>query len=208
MRSKGNPGTRVAFTSRTDFAQRIPKHPTLIRRLRDARLKQLRASRPVLAASLVRIAKHCGRLGCHCQRGRKHVGHYLTYKQQGKTHTVYVPHELLPEVQAWIAEHRRLRRLTQEVSGLNLEHAYSWAPENMKGFYYLLQIAHMMLQLLEKGSLLQQLVREHGESLMQVFGSLKNLARWLLDCLRYFVVPAEAVNAEAARRCQARFDDS
>ncbi len=99
---------------------RIPQHPTLIQRFRAARLKQLHARGPVLAASLVRIAKHCGRGGCHCQHGAKHVGHYLTFKQQGKTHTVYVPRDLLPEVKAWIAEHRRLRRLSQEISALSL----------------------------------------------------------------------------------------
>lgn len=99
---------------------RIPRRRTLICRFRDARVKQLRARGPVLAASLVRIAKHCGRPNCRCQRGHKHVGHYLTYKQQGKTHTVYVPHELIPEVQAWITEQRRLRRLSQEISALSI----------------------------------------------------------------------------------------
>jgi hypothetical protein len=98
----------------------IPKRPTLLRRFCLARVKQLRATKPVLAASLVQIAKHCGRAGCHCQRGTKHLGHYLTYKQRGKTHTVYVPKELLPEVQSWIAEHRRLRRLSQEITALSL----------------------------------------------------------------------------------------
>ena len=64
----------------------IPEHPTLIRRMLDARLKQVATAKPVLAASLVEIAKHCGRKGCHCQQGGpKHVGHYLTSKVQGKT---------------------------------------------------------------------------------------------------------------------------
>jgi hypothetical protein len=47
----------------------IPEHPTLIRRMLDARLRQLATTQPVLAASLVPIAKHCGRQGCHCQQG-------------------------------------------------------------------------------------------------------------------------------------------
>ena len=34
---------------------KIPEHPTLIRRLCQARVKQLKATRPVLAASLVII---------------------------------------------------------------------------------------------------------------------------------------------------------
>ena len=97
-----------------------PRHPTLIRRLSESRVRQLQARGPVLAASLVTIAKHCGRPGCHCQRGDKHRGHYLTYKQQGKTRTVYVPLDLLEEVQQWIGEHRRLKHLMQELSQLTL----------------------------------------------------------------------------------------
>jgi len=76
---------------------KVPKHPTLIRRLCHARVKELKATRPVLAASLVIIRKHCGRPGCHCQRGEKHPGHYITYKEKGKTRTVYVPLDLVEE---------------------------------------------------------------------------------------------------------------
>ena len=97
---------------------RVPKHPTLIRRMLDARVKKLKAGGPALAASLVKIKKHCGRAGCHCQRGEKHVGNYVTYKEKGKTRTVYVPLDLLEEVKAWIEEHRRLKRLSQEISQL------------------------------------------------------------------------------------------
>lgn len=48
---------------------KVPDHPTLIRRMLGARVKKLAARGPVLTASLVRIAKHCGRQGCRCQRG-------------------------------------------------------------------------------------------------------------------------------------------
>jgi hypothetical protein len=97
---------------------KTPKHPTLIRRMCQARVKKLTAAGPVLAASLVTIRKHCGRPNCRCQRGEKHTGHYLTYKETGKTRTVYVPLELVEEVKGWIREHRRLKRLTQEISQL------------------------------------------------------------------------------------------
>ena len=98
---------------------KVPDHPTLIRRMRDARLRKLAAQRPVLGGSLVRIAKHCGRPGCHCQSGEKHVGWYLTRPVNGKTQTTYVPQELRPEVQGWIQEHRRLKQLVSEISELN-----------------------------------------------------------------------------------------
>jgi hypothetical protein len=99
----------------------IPEHPTQIRRMLDARLRQLATDKPVLAASLVQIAKHCGRQGCHClQGGPKHVGNYLTSKVQGKTRTVYVPLDLLDDVRSWINEHKRLKTLLHEISLLTL----------------------------------------------------------------------------------------
>jgi len=75
---------------------------------------------PVLAASLVLIHRRCGRPGCHCQKGQGHPTYYLTCKQEGKTRTVYVPLGLLKEVQLWIREHRRLKKLTQHISQLVL----------------------------------------------------------------------------------------
>jgi hypothetical protein len=84
---------------------RIPKHPTLIRRLRDVRVRELVARCPPLAASLGRQASG---------------GWHVTLKQAGKTRTVYVPLDLKDEVQACIQEHRRLRRLLREVTQLQL----------------------------------------------------------------------------------------
>lgn len=74
----------------------------------------------------------------------------------------------------------------QKNSGLNLEHAYSTDPEVMKAFYYLLQIAHLFLQMFEMGSLLRGLAEKHHATPVGLFGSLKNLAQRLLDCFRYF----------------------
>ena len=74
----------------------------------------------MLAASLVQIARRCGRPGCHCARGELHVGHYLTRSVAGKTQTVYVPVDLVDEVRAWIGEYQRLRQLIRESSQLAL----------------------------------------------------------------------------------------
>ncbi len=99
---------------------RIPTHPTLQRRQLDARVRQLQARGPVLAASLVKIARRCGQPGCHCATGALHVGHYVTQSVAGKTHTVYIPVDLVDEVRGWIAEYRRLRQLIRESSQLAL----------------------------------------------------------------------------------------
>ena len=94
----------------------------------------------------------------------------------------------------------------QKNSGLNLEHAYSTDPDVLKAFYYLLQIAHLFLQMFERGSLLQQLAKEYAGSALQLFGSLKNLNQRLLECFRYFKLGGETFDSSA--RCQIRLVDS
>lgn len=86
---------------------RIPDHPTLIRRMIDARLKRLGPRCAPLAASLVRQSGSRG-------------GWQLTFKDEGKTQTVYVPKSLTQEVRASIREHRRIRALLQEITQLRL----------------------------------------------------------------------------------------
>jgi hypothetical protein len=111
---------------------RVPRHPTNIRRMLDSRVKQMAAHKPVLAASLVSFERRCGKPGCHCAAGEKHHGHQLTYKVRGKTRTVYVPVDFTEEVRAWIDEHRRLKRLLQEISQLTLALVRSHAQERKR----------------------------------------------------------------------------
>jgi hypothetical protein len=78
----------------------------------------------------------------------------------------------------------------QKNSGLNLEHAYS-EKEHFGAYYLLLQIAHILLQLLEKGSLLRALARQAGKrSAVALLGSLTNIAEFLVESLRNLVWPA------------------
>ena len=52
--------------------------------------------------------------------GRKAPSWQLTFKQQGKTRTVYVPLELVPEVEAWTKAYRELKQLIRKVTAQNL----------------------------------------------------------------------------------------
>ena len=95
----------------------------------------------------------------------------------------------------------------QKNSDLNMEHPYSHT--NWAAYYYLLQIAHIILQLLEKGSLLLNLAKEQGKrSAVHLFGSLKNMARRLLDSLRYRCWSDDAFDVELARKIQIRFHNT
>jgi hypothetical protein len=83
----------------------------------------------------------------------------------------------------WKVENEGFNR--QKNSGLNLEHVYSTDPEKWKAYYLLLQIAFILVQLLERGRLLRRLAEEVGRPVWKLFGSLKNVARRLLDSLRF-----------------------
>jgi hypothetical protein len=87
----------------------------------------------------------------------------------------------------WQIENQGFNR--QKNGGFQLEHAYSEDPEKAKAYYYLLQIAHLLSMLMEKGAALRRLAREVGQTPVQLFGSLKNIARRLLESLRYFAWP-------------------
>ena len=88
---------------------------------------------------------------------------------------------------------------------MNLEHAYShtcWA-----AYYFLLQIGHLLLQLVEKGSLLSQLANEQGKrTAVELFGSLKNMAQRLLESLRYRHRPDEVFDRAGCGGIQIRLD--
>jgi hypothetical protein len=100
---------------------RIPEHPTLIRRMIDSRVKKVVLKSPILAASFSIYSHRCSRPQCRCHRdGALHTAQQLTCKEHGKTRSVYVPQDLIPEVRAWIAQYRRLQQLLKEIHQLTL----------------------------------------------------------------------------------------
>jgi len=89
----------------------------------------------------------------------------------------------------------------QKNGGYELEHPFSDHPAAMKNFYLLTQIAHLFNQLMEKGSLL-------GERIRETMGSLKvfSLKMWAAFT-EVFIEPARLREILAAR-IQIRFDTS
>jgi len=108
----------------------------------------------------------------------------------------------------------------QKNSDLNLEHPCSRNLERAKAYYFLLQIAHTILQLVEKGSLLRGLAaqaprraapgpKESASRLAaRVFGGLKNIAWEMLESFRRTLLPDEVFDPAAAARIQIRLNNS
>lgn len=80
--------------------------------------------------------------------------------------------------QRWVIENQGFN--TQKNGGFNLEHAYSREPTAMKNFYLLLQIAHMLVQLMEFGLLRKKKVAGYGGS--------RNVAIRLQEELKYCLI--------------------
>ena len=81
---------------------RLPKSPTILKRMRQARQRRLRALGWVLAGSLVRLPGH--------------QSLYLTDKVRRKTRTLYIPLDRLDEVRSWNVQHKEAKRLLGELS--------------------------------------------------------------------------------------------
>lgn len=73
---------------------------------RDAALRQLAAIGPFLEGALCQFKRPgCAKPGWH-----------LTFKQKGRTRTVYVPMDLADEVASWTRTYKQLKKLIRQVT--------------------------------------------------------------------------------------------
>ena len=86
----------------------------------------------------------------------------------------------------------------QKTGGYCLEHAYTTDSNAAKIFYYLLQIAHTIFQLLYNGSLL-------GKAGRKALGAVKNLAPRLLEAWRNASITKSEIDKMMHSRFQIRF---
>jgi hypothetical protein len=90
---------------------------------------------------------------------------------------------------------------SQKNGGFHLEHPYSQDENARKIFYFLLQIAHLLFQLIEKGS-------PFRKAFPKGVGSLKNIAFRLLEAWRNLRLTPQAFCSLYQGRYQIRFDSS
>jgi len=93
---------------------------TLKQALEAKRLKFLQKIHtliPWIEGSLVSTSRFCGKKNCIChQGGLKHPVLYVTWKENGKTISLYVPRRLESEVIAWVQNYKKLKNLIREIS--------------------------------------------------------------------------------------------
>lgn len=74
------------------------------------------AENPLLRGSLVSMARTCGKAGCHCQQGEKHVSLYLAVRLDNRRRMVYVPPAMESTVRGWVENAQEVDRLLDFVS--------------------------------------------------------------------------------------------
>lgn len=97
----------------------------------------------------------------------------------------------------------------QKNSGLNLEHVFSQNWDHAKSYYYLLQLGHLLMQLLHHSSLHRALAKQYGKvSVLALWGALMKIPQRLLEALRYFMLPSAAFDAATAAACHISLNSS
>lgn len=90
---------------------------------RDARsrLHQRLGNQPLLRGSLVEMARLCGKPGCCCRTGQKHVSLYLAIRLGSKRTMIYIPPALEPKARQAVENWKDIDQLLELVSQETLE---------------------------------------------------------------------------------------
>jgi hypothetical protein len=80
-------------------------------------LARIRKTKPLVEGSFTVTRKRCGNPKCRCTReGPIHETALLTWKEGGRTRTLYVPKDARKEVAQWVKESKKLKGLIKELS--------------------------------------------------------------------------------------------
>lgn len=74
------------------------------------------ADNPLLRGSLVSMARACGKAGCRCARGEKHVSLYLAVRVADRRRMIYVPPAMEDAVRGWVENAHEVDRLLDFIS--------------------------------------------------------------------------------------------
>ena len=95
--------------------------PVEDRAARSQLLKLLGGANPVARASLVPMARTCGKKNCKCAKGHKHVSLYLATRVGKKRKMIYVPQELEPQARTLVENFRTVEELIEKMSQASLK---------------------------------------------------------------------------------------
>ena len=95
------------------IAEQLPKRVEAALRMRGQ----------VMAASLSKTRKVCGKPNCKCARGDKHEVYQLSWTENGRRRSTHIRRDELAKVRAAVERYRRLRQSRAELLKLASEAA-------------------------------------------------------------------------------------
>ena len=100
---------------------------------REALLARLRTLPNLMRGSVYERLRKCGRASCACaQGGPKHRGRQLTVTLRGATHTRYVRHEEVAQLQRLLATYEELWAIVDDLTAVNLALLHSAPPSGRR----------------------------------------------------------------------------
>lgn len=85
-------------------------------------IRKLGHLQPWMEGTVVVTRRICGSMGCACRHGgEKHPAMYVTWKEKGKTVSIYVLRDREKNVVRWAKEWKRLKTLIREGTRLSRE---------------------------------------------------------------------------------------
>jgi hypothetical protein len=79
--------------------------------------RQIQNLGPWIEGTLVSTSRKCGKENCACHhQGPKHSVLFVTWKESGKTVSLYIPRQLEAEVKQWTENYKKLKALLRQIS--------------------------------------------------------------------------------------------
>lgn len=96
-------------------------NPAELKRQRRAASQRLATCGRMIKGSLVVNRRRCGKPECHCAKEQLHQSLAFTYKKNGKSVLIHIPHHLTAEARQAQQAYQKLKTLTEHLSQVNLK---------------------------------------------------------------------------------------
>lgn len=88
-------------------------------RRRKTLMRKLAKTGPFIEGSLAVTPQKCASKNCVCHHGKPHQAMFLTWKEDGKTRSMYIPVDRRKEALEMNRNYRKLKKLVRSLSGHN-----------------------------------------------------------------------------------------
>jgi hypothetical protein len=102
-------------------SSRIRQHIAQLVQQRESAERVLLGRRDLLKGTVTEVQRMCGKSGCRCTKGDKHICYQLSQSVEGRTRTRNVPRKQLETVRRLTADYRRFRQARAAWVRLNAE---------------------------------------------------------------------------------------